>query len=67
MSDSQGRRGLEGARGPLLRVTRCLRLGLILSILGVVYEPIGVLGVLTPCGTSEAVGHVAQSLRLARS
>ena len=64
--------GLKGTGGPFLRVTGCLGVGLdTLSargcILGVVHEPIGVLDVFTTCSTSEMVGHVPRSLKLARS
>ena len=67
MSYSRGCQGLEGTRGLLLRVARYLRLGLRLSLLGVVYEPTGVLDVLTVCRTSKVVGHVSRSLSLAKS
>ena len=63
MSGSRGCQGLEGTQGPLLKVMRCLGLGLRFSLLGVVYKPTGVLGVLTACGTSKAEGHMSRSLR----
>ena len=68
MYDGRRYRGLEGTWGPFLEVTRCPGVGPeTLSLLGVVYELNGVLGVLTACDTSETVGHVSRSLRLAKS
>jgi len=37
------------------------------SLLGVACEPLGILGVLSACGVSGAVGHVSRSLGLTRS
>ena len=58
MSDSRRCQGLKGTRFLSLESRGVSRLGLRLSLLEIVYEPTGVLGVFTVCGTSEVAGHV---------
>jgi len=66
MSNSRGCRRLEETQVLSSESQGVSGFGSKLSLLGVVYEPIGILGELTTSDTSEAAGHLCRSLRFAK-